>query len=239
MTADTSKAFDSVEHGRLLEKMGWYGVDVRWFRAWLSGRCQTVRGGIGEALPVTHGVVQGSILGPVLFLLFTNDLPQHVPQSKLVMYADDVQFLDTDSPDNLAQLKCRVENTLSVALDWFNQNRLKINPSKTELVLLKSSRRNVDCDFTVKFGSSHVNCSRSAKILGVTLDSCLSWEQNVSAIVKRCYCILIGLARMQRRIPRDTRRLLVEALHTDATRVQTWPKPRKLTEPNSLKLIIF
>ena len=116
VTADTSKAFDSVEHGRLLEKLGWYGVDDRWFRAWLSGRCQTVRGGTGVTLPVTHGVVQGSILDPVLFLLFANDLPQHVPHGRLVMYADDAQFLDTDSPDNLPQLKSRIGNTLSVAL---------------------------------------------------------------------------------------------------------------------------
>ena len=68
VTADTSKAFDSVEHGRLLEKLGWYGIDDRWFRAWLSDRAQSVKGGTGAELPVTHGVVQGSILGPVLFL---------------------------------------------------------------------------------------------------------------------------------------------------------------------------
>ena len=69
VTADTSKAFDSVEHGRLLEKLGWYGVENRWFRAWLTGRTQTVRGGGGGVLPVTHGIVQGSILGPILYLL--------------------------------------------------------------------------------------------------------------------------------------------------------------------------
>ena len=212
VTADTSKAFDSVEHGRLLEKLGWYGVDDRWFRAWLSGRCQTVRGGTGVTLPVTHGVVQGSILGPVLFLLFANDLPQHVPHGRLVMYADDAQFLDTDSPDNLPQLKSRIGNTLSVALQWFTQNRLKINPTKTDMILLKSSRKNINCNFTVPFGNSSISPVQSAKILGITLDSSLTWEDHVSVIVKRCYCVLIGLAGVQRRIPRETKRLLIEAL---------------------------
>ena len=100
VTADTSKAFDSVEHGRLLDKLGWYGIDSGWFSAWLGGRTQTVRGG-SLAMDVTHGVVQGSILGPILFLVFTNDLPQHVPHGKLVMYADDTQFLDADEPSNV------------------------------------------------------------------------------------------------------------------------------------------
>ena len=54
VTADTSKAFDSVEHGRLLEKLGWYGIDQRWFRAWLSGRTQTIKGGPSSELPEYH-----------------------------------------------------------------------------------------------------------------------------------------------------------------------------------------
>ena len=213
VTADTSKAFDSVEHGRLLEKLGWYGVDDRWFpcvalRSLSDGEG---RDGCGRCL-WTHGVVQGSILGPILFLLFTNDLPQYVPHGRLVMYADDAQFLDTDSPDNLPQLKCRIENTLSVALQWFTQNRLKINPTKTDMVLLKSARKNINCHFTVPFGNSDISSVQSAKILGITLDSSLTWEDHVTVIVKRCYSVLIGLAGIQRRIPRETKRLLIEAL---------------------------
>ena len=96
---DTSKAFDSVEHGRLLEKLGWYGIDVEWFGAWLQGRTQCLRGG-SSVRDVTHGVVHGSILGPVLFLVFTNDLTQHMPFGKIIMYADDAQFLDADFPLN-------------------------------------------------------------------------------------------------------------------------------------------
>ena len=60
------------------------------------------------------------------------------------MYADDTQFLDADCPSNFQALKCRIEHSLSVALKWFTQNRLKINPAKTEMVTLRSSRQNVD-----------------------------------------------------------------------------------------------
>ena len=119
VTADTSKAFDTVEHSRLLDKLGWYGIRPDWFADWLRGREQSV--GSSQSVSVTHGVIQGSILGPVLFLLFTNDLTQHLPEGKVVMYADDVQFLDTDAPLNILDLKKRVESNLSVALKWFTQ----------------------------------------------------------------------------------------------------------------------
>ena len=170
VTADTSKAFDSVEHGRLLDKLGWYGIHPEWFSAWLCDRTQTVRGGT-EVQHVTHGVVQGSILGPVLFLLATNDLPQHVPFGKIVMYADDNQFLDSDLAANIHTLKARVEASLSVALKWFTQNRLKINPSKTEFLILRSRRQKIDSDLSLAFGDYISSPSRTVKVLGVVIDS--------------------------------------------------------------------
>ena len=212
VTADTSKAFDSVEHGRLLDKLGWYGINPDWFSAWLSGRTQAVRGGSNVTLAVTHGVVQGSILGPVLFLIFTNDLPQHIPQGRIVMYADDTQFLDADNPSNIQALQTRIETSLSVALKWFTQNRLKINPAKTELLILTSRRQKQNVNFSVQFGSDKISPSHSVKVLGVVIDSHLSWEAHVTAVVRRCYCVLVGLARMRHKLPKCTRRLLVEAL---------------------------
>ena len=211
VTADTSKAFDSVEHGRLLEKLGWYGIDQRWFRAWLSGRTQTVRGGSPQALPVSHGVIQGSILGPVLFTLLTNDLPQHIPYGRLVMYADDAQFLDSDLPHNHQDLKNRIEATLAVAMHWYTQNRLKLNPSKTELIIIKSRRQHTN-DFSVSIGNTSVTPVPCVKILGVILDSNMTWEKHVSKVVQRCYSTLIALARIRYRVPRDVKQMLIESL---------------------------
>ena len=87
------------------------------FRNWLSGRTQAVTGA-ADALDVTHGVIQGSILGPILFIISTSDLPQHVPNCKLVSYTDDCQFFDADSPSEIRSPKSRVEDTLETVLTW-------------------------------------------------------------------------------------------------------------------------
>ena len=110
---DLSKAFDSVDHGVLLTKLEWYGVDVEWFRSYLSGRKQVVRDG-RLTLPMTCGVPQGSIAGPCLFTLFVNDLPSFITHGHLFQHADDTVHLDSTSPDEtgLVSLRRRLETTM-------------------------------------------------------------------------------------------------------------------------------
>ena len=211
VAADTSRAFDSIEHVRLIDKLGWYGVDKHWFVDWLRNRTQSIQGSCAGTLPVTHGVIQGSLLGPKLYLLFTNDLTAHLPFGKQVAYADDVQFLDCDSVENFACLKERVEGTLDAALLWFTQNRLKLNPSKIELLIVKPKKKKC-ASLSIKFGDADLNPSPFAKILGLFIDSELSWEKQVSQVVRRCFFILVGLSKLRHRLPFETKKLLIEAL---------------------------
>ena len=132
---DLSRAFDSVDHGVLLTKLQWYGIDARWFGSYLGGRRQVVRGG-SLSLPLSHGVPQGSLVGPILFSIFTNDLPSFLPHGRLVSYADDTQLLDSAHPDDLSSLKSRLEETLLTVKSYFTSNSLKMNPSKTTLILV-------------------------------------------------------------------------------------------------------
>ena len=185
-------------------------VRSRWFGAWLSDRTQCIQGGT-SVLSVSHGVVQGSILGPTLFLVLTTDLVNHIPFGKVIMYADDTQFLDADSPANIPELKRRVEMTLAEAGKWFMKSRLKVNPTKTELLLIHSHRLQ-NPSFSVAFENSVLKPANSVQILGVTVDSGLTWQPHVSAVVRRCYATLIGLAKIRNRLPRETKQLLIEAL---------------------------
>ena len=209
-TADTSKAFDSVQHPRLLEKLGWYGIDTHWFQDWLADRCQVVRGG-DEVKPITHGVIQGSLLGPILYLLFTNDLASYL-DTKTVIYADDVQFLHVAPPKRTLELKADVECTLGIASQWFVQNCLKINPSKTELLLIKSRRRRLDTDFNVQFDNAMIHPYPTTKILGVVVDSELTFQPHVTAVIRRCYATLGGMSKSARGLPREVKKLIVEML---------------------------
>ena len=209
-TADTSKAFDSVQHPRLLEKLGWYGIDSHWFRDWLSDRRQMVRG--GELMkPITHGVIQGSLIGPTLFLIFTNDLASYL-DTKIVMYADDVQFLHLGSPSSIPELQSDVEGTLDNASHWFVQNCLKINPIKTDLLVMKSRRRRLESEINVRFEGTVIQPSANAKILGVIVDSGLTFESHVSAVIRRCYATLGGLSKSARGLPREVKKMIVEML---------------------------
>ena len=211
-TADLSKAFDSVDHGVLLAKLGWYGIDSSWFASYLSGRSQVVRGGTSTPLPVTHGVPQGSIAGPILFSLLVNDLPCYL-SCKVISYADDTQLLDRSKPDDLSlsALQTRTQATLAIMENWFRTNSLKMNAKKTDFILL-GTRTNVKKtqNFHLRLESSIMMPSRSLRLLGVVIDPVLSWEHHISQVVKRCNCILISLYRFRHNFTQDTLKLLIQ-----------------------------
>ena len=166
-TVDLSKAFDSVDHDVLLTKLSWYGItDIDWFCSYLSGRAQIVRGG-RHCLPMTCGVPQGSILDPIVFILFTADLPCYLSYGSLITYADDTVHLDCTSPSRsgLDDLKSRLETTVKELQAWFSANSLKMNGSKTDFMLV-GSKQNLkkSANFYFKIGDTTVRPSEKVKV---------------------------------------------------------------------------
>ena len=166
-----------------------------------------VRGG-SVSMPVTHGVVQGSILGPVLFSPFiqmtcyVNDLPSHVPCDKLVIYADDTQLINSCDRGSLESHQAALEGMLDIVQTWFHQNSLKINPTKTELILFGTAYTDQTSDFSFSFAGASVKPLPTGKILGVVLlDADLRCEAHVSQVVRRCYATLGGLAKLSNKLP--------------------------------------
>ena len=140
---DLSKCLDVIPHLLLLSKLQLYGIDPAWFSSYLTGHTQPVcissSSGdrvVSKPLPSTMGVFQGSSLGPLLFTIFANDLSLHAPDTHVTQYADDTQVLISDVKRNLPSLILRMESTLTSLAPWFHAHGLKLNTSKTEILLL-------------------------------------------------------------------------------------------------------
>ena len=177
LLCDLSKAFDCVDHGILLRKLEAYRFcndSLKLLKSYLTGRWQAVRyGGVTSAKQeIKIGVPQGSILGPILFLIYINDLPFIDPNVNYTLFADDTTISVT-----AATLEASLQGSLEaqrVAEEWFNSNKLLLNKSKTERIVF--SLRDVG---TV---NDHV-CGN--KFLGVYIDPKVQWGVHVEAIASK------------------------------------------------------
>ena len=134
---DLKKAFDTVNHGLLLNKLKKFGIrgtELNWFKSYLSNRMQSVKVGssLSNLKSIDIGIPQGSILGPLLFIIFVNDLPDSVI-CKTVMYADDTSLLVSSSDPS--SLQNSLNHNLSNIAKWFRDNNLTLNASKTKFML--------------------------------------------------------------------------------------------------------
>ena len=137
---DLSKAFDLVDHSLLLSKISMYHTDntsLRWFESYLHDRTQRccINGSLSDALPITRGVPQGSILGPILFLLYINDLPLAIPDCNVDIYADDTTLWMANS--NLLHIQHGIQGSLNKANHWFSLNKMVPNGRKKSSYFLE------------------------------------------------------------------------------------------------------
>ncbi|KAG5891096.1 hypothetical protein JTB14_036987 [Gonioctena quinquepunctata] len=142
---DLSKAFDCVSHVILLQKMYFYGIRglaLDFFESYLGGRTQCVRlgGDLSNRKNISHGVPQGSVLGPLLFLIYINDLYYCTSPIKSVFFADDTTFVSQST--NLENVSTLAVDILNVAQVWFTSNKLKINIEKNQSLIV-SSKTNI------------------------------------------------------------------------------------------------
>jgi hypothetical protein len=216
---DLSKAFDSVSHKILFHKLRNIGIDPTWFESYLINRQQSVKlddSTMSSPTTIAFGVPQGSILGPLLFLVFVNDIDCLLPknQAKMVMYADDVQILLSRKPSDLNALKHDAETAVRNLKSWYDKNGLKLNSEKTKCILFgsNSKRRSVPVDFSIRIGKSDILVEDRIKSLGVWFDPDLSFKHHVTTLCSKLNGTLLFLNSAKKELDFKSRLMIVHAL---------------------------
>ena len=217
------KAFDLIDHGLLLEKLKAYGVrdnDLNLLRSYLSGRTQhvNINGCHSSARTVSAEVPQGSILGPILFLLFTNDLPSASQHSTVDIYADDTTVsLLSGVTNELTAMSSALQQDLDEVSRWSAVNKMVTNSAKTKCLLVtgKCIPCKLDnCSLELKLGDSDIEQVDSQKLLRVTIDKQLSFDVHAKELCKKLCQRVAVLGKIRRFIPIEQRILYYNAMIT-------------------------
>ena len=205
---DFSKAFDTVPHARLLHKLQHYGIGGkthRWIADFLRNRCQRVilEGSASESTAVTSGVPQGSVVGPMLFTVFINDLPDYVsPGCCVRMFADDCMvFRKIGSEEDAKHL----QQDLDALQRWERNWLLKFNPEKCQVLHITNKRKKIQSSYYIH--DQQLNTTDTAKYLGVHLKNNLNWTDHIKAVTKKASGVSAFLQRNIRPCPRKTKAL--------------------------------
>ena len=205
---DLSKAFDTVDHNILLKKLSLYGIknnNLKWFSSYLSNRKQVIQAG---AIKISYedivcGVPQGSILGPLLFIIYVNDLC-NVSKILEPMFADDTNLFF--SHKNIKDLFQAVNSELGKVFQWFNANKLSLNKDKTKYTFFHKAREkyNIPLKLPALFiNDKEIERVTSIKFLGVLFDEHLSWKDHITAIENKISKNLGLLYRAKRVLDSD------------------------------------
>ena len=201
---DFSKAFDSIDHCRLLSKLQALGIGrtaLEWFRSYLTGRQQYVRIGseTSNLSPITHGFTPGSILGPALFNLYINDLPSIPESGSLESFVDDSKLYLSFPVKDAAAVVQLINEDLAKIATWCCYNGLLINPDKTKLLVIGNRQMllRLPKDFHVTLLGIEVTPSNPARDLGIEVDAMLSFEEHVTNTVSSCFAGLCQINRIK------------------------------------------
>ena len=186
VTKDLEKAFDMLSHDILIRKLKYYGFSdqvIKWFSDYFQLRRQVTLINGNESNPtfVKHGVPQGSILGPLLFILYLNDLPRVIKHCKISLYADDTcVYLASKDP---AQLQEMLNEDLEAMSKWYSHNELLLNTKTCKLILF-GTKKNLSKfhHVNIHIDQCKLEIIKEFKYLGVILDNHLSWAPQIESV---------------------------------------------------------
>ena len=218
---DFSSAFDTIDHTILVHRLhtdfGFTDTVLQWFSSYLTDRTHYVSlcNHCSDFAPVHSGVPQGSVLGPILFTMYIKPLSAIIDSHSIIhhSFADDLQLQMSAPPDRISELLHSMQSCISDVKAWATVNMLRLNDSKTELMLVTSKRskhlHNLPTSITI--GNAQIPFKQSVKNLGFTLDCHLTMNAHVSNIARTCYFELRRLAYIRRFLTSTATATLVSA----------------------------
>jgi hypothetical protein len=217
---DMTAAFDLVDHSLLLRKLeqsGFCGLALKWFEKYLEGRTQRVYCGkaFSHLAPITCGVPQGSVLGPLLFSIFISGISDVIDsnQFKHIVYADDLQIFCTTSLIDLPMKLRALEDSINKVTERVQLMKLKLNPNKFELIIF-GSKKNVSNihDAQISINGVVIQSKKDVRSLGVVLDDRLTFEKHLNLVRKTAFFYLRCISKCRRFLDKKSMFILLEAL---------------------------
>jgi len=234
---DLSKAFDTIRHSVLLSKLQAYGItdnELNWLTEYLINRKQVVQYNetFSNSCPVYTGVLQGSIIGPLLFLINFNDAHRSLEHTNIVTYADDTVIFTSSSEVNI--IESHLNEDVNSLATWFHKNELIINlkKGKTEATLFGTAKRLNKFKFkerqlNIKVGEISINCTTQYKYLGVTLDPSLTLDTHLDITCKKAAGRVNLLRRIRSSIDTSTAIVIYNAMITYCGSIGLgWPESK-------------
>ena len=201
MFLDLSKAFDTLDHTILLKKLSFYGIrglSLKWFKSYLDRRCHSVsfNNKQSDIFNINCGIPQGSILGPLLFIIYVNDLPLSLQHSKCILFADDTTIYA--SGHDITSLVTSINTDLLNVSEWFRANKLAANASKTSCIIFNN--RNAT-SLKLSFDSQNISPVNCVKFLGLLIDSKLSWSEHTEHVKSKLSKALYVMNSLKHFVP--------------------------------------